>query len=89
MPYEFDPKKDTTNLANHQGVSLVDAEGFEWDTCVVREDARHSYAERRFEAVGYIGLRLHVMVFCNREQAVRVISLRRANKREESRYAKT
>jgi uncharacterized DUF497 family protein len=30
-----------------------------------------------------------VMVFCLRADAVRVISLRKANKREEQRYAKT
>ena len=46
-------------------------------------------ADPRFEATGYIGNRLHVMVFCLRTDAVRVISLRKANKREEKIYAKT
>lgn len=50
---------------------------------------RQLYAEPRFEAKGYIGDRLHVMVFCLRADAVRVISLRKANKREEVSYAKT
>ena len=88
MNYEFDPPKDQSNLGKH-GLSLADAEGFEWDTAVVREDTRKPYAEPRFEATGYIGNRLHVMVFCLRTDAVRVISLRKANKREEKSYAKT
>ena len=89
MVYEFDPAKDAANVAKHQGISLVDAQAFEWGTSVINQDTRHSYPEQRFEAVGYIDQRLFVMVFRNRGSAVRVISLRRANKREETRYAKT
>ena len=88
MDYEFDPVKDESNLDKH-GLSLADADGFEWDAAVVCEDARKQYAEPRFEAKGYIGDRLHVMVFCLRADVVRVISLRKANKREEVSYAKT
>lgn len=88
MNYEFDPAKDESNLDKH-GLPLTDADGFEWETAVVREDARRQYAEPRFQATGYIGSRLHVMVFCIRADAVRVIGLRKANKREEKSYAKT
>ena len=85
MDSEFDPAKDDGNLDKH-GLSLADAEGFEWETAVVREDARQRYAEQRFEATGLIGDRLHVMVYCLRGNAVRVISLRKANSREVKRY---
>ena len=85
---EFDPAKDASNLDKH-GLSLGDAESFEWQTAVVREDMRASYPKPRFEAVGYMGERLHVMVFCLRGDTVRVISLRRANAREVKRYAET
>ncbi len=88
MNYEFDPAKDESNLDKH-GVLLADAGGFEWETAVVLEDARKQYAEPRFKATGYIGDRLHVMVFCLRAETVRVISLRKANSREEKDYAKT
>jgi len=88
MNYEFDPAKDDSNRDKH-GLSLVDADGFEWEIAVVREDTRKPYAEPRFQATGYIGDRLHVMVFCLRADSVRVISLRKANKREEMSYAKT
>ena len=85
MGFEFDPAKDESNLDKH-GVSLTDAEGFEWETVVVREDARKQYAEQRFQATGLIGERVHVMVYCLRGDVVRVISLRKANPREVNRY---
>jgi uncharacterized DUF497 family protein len=85
MNYEFDPVKDESNLDKH-GLSLSDVDGFEWDTAVVREDTRKPYAEQRLEATGLIGDRLHVMVYCWRGDAVRVISLRKANPREVKRY---
>ena len=88
MSCEFDPAKDESNLEKH-GMSLADADGFEWETAVVREDVRKQYAEPRFEAKGYIGDRLHVMVFCLRVQTLRVISLRKANPREVKSYAET
>lgn len=88
MHYEFDPVKDAMNIDKH-GLSLADADGFEWEAAVVREDTRKRYAEPRFEAKGYIGDRLHVMVYCLRADAVRVISLRKANSREVNDYAKT
>lgn len=88
MSYEFDTSKDESNIDKH-GVSLAEAEGFEWETAVVREDTRRQYAEQRFEATGYIGQRLYVMIYCLRSDAIRVISLRKSNSREEKRYAKT
>ena len=88
MNLTFDPAKDVLNRLKH-GVSLGEAEAFEWETALVREDRRHDYGEQRFEAVGYIGLRVFVFVFCVREEGLRVISLRKANRREVVRYACT
>lgn len=87
MDYDFDPKKDKSNLAKH-GISLAEAENFDWETAIVREDTRRRYAEPRFTAAGLIEERLHVMVFCFRAGNVRVISLRKANSREVKQYAK-
>ncbi|MGB4766741.1 MAG: BrnT family toxin [Rugosibacter sp.] len=86
MDYEFDPIKDERNLDKH-GLSLADADGFDWETAVVDEDTRKLYAEPRFEAKGFIGERLYVMVYCLRADVVRVISLRKANTREVKDYA--
>ena len=86
MHYEFDPVKDDSNFKKH-GLRLSDAESFDWETAWVLEDGRQAYAERRYEAKGYVGERLCVMVFCLRANAVRVISLRKANLREVKSYA--
>lgn len=81
LPITFDPAKDAANRAKH-GVSLVDAERFEFETALVAIDNRADYGERREIAIGFVGSRLHVMVFTLREEACRVISLRKANSRE-------
>jgi len=84
----YDPDKNAVNREKH-GISLADAVRFEWDTAHIEEDVRLDYGEPRFQAVGYIGLRLHFMAFCLRDEKIRLISLRKANPREVKRYAKT
>lgn len=83
---EFDPAKNTINIGKH-GLTLSHALAFEWDTAIIRQDDRQDYGEARYIAVGYIGPRLHVMVFAKRRKALRIISLRKANRREEKLYA--
>lgn len=85
MHYEFDPAKNEINLSKH-GLTLAHAESFEWETALVREDLRQEYGEQRLEAIGLIGDRLHVMIYCLRNNVLRVISLRKANLREVKRY---
>jgi uncharacterized protein len=53
---------------------------------LIGQDTRKEYGERRYQAVGIIGEDLHMLVFTPRDGAVRVISLRRANQRERTRY---
>ena len=60
---------------------------FDWASALVIEDTRKDYGERRFHAFGYIGTRLHSLVYTPRAGAMHVISLRKANRREEKRYA--
>ncbi len=83
MQIEFDPAKDEANLAKH-GISLLAAADFDWDTALEREDDRFDYGEIRFIAIGSIGTRLYVMAFAegSHDDAVRVISLRPAEKHE-------
>ncbi|MEN9618426.1 MAG: hypothetical protein RL406_663 [Pseudomonadota bacterium] len=88
MHYEFDPVKDDSNFSKH-GLRLSEVDDFDWETALILEDRRQAYTEPRFEAKGYVGERLCVMVFCLRASAVRVISLRKANLREVKSYAKT
>jgi len=85
VTYSFDPAKAASNKALH-GVDFADARDFDWKTALVVEDVRRDYGERRYIALGTIGERVHVLVFSPRAGAVRLISLRKANKREVARY---
>jgi hypothetical protein len=87
MKTEFDPAKDAINIAKH-GVSLVDAGDIEWDTLWAFQDDRADYGEVRMIGFAYIGLRLHCVVYTDRGDVRRIISLRKANSREVKRYAK-
>ncbi len=88
MKTEFDPIKDMNNINKH-GISLAEVAGFEWVTCITWQDMRKQYNEERFNSVGYIGTRLYYVTYVFRNDVLRVISLRKANKREETRYAST
>jgi len=83
--YEWDERKRSANLAKH-GVDFHDAGTFEWDTGLVMDDDREDYGESRRVAVGFIGVRLHVMAFTYRGETVRIFSLRKASNREVKRY---
>jgi uncharacterized DUF497 family protein len=52
----------------------------------VRADTRHSYGEERYEITGLIDERLFVVVYTPRDEAMRIISARKANEREVARY---
>ena len=83
----FDPAKNEANI-RERGLpfSLVKDE-FEWGSAQVIEDRRRDYGERRYRALGLIGIRLHAVVYTPRANGMHVISLRKANRREERRYA--
>ena len=82
-----DPKKERRNLAE-RGLSLDLAEQIDWATALIWEDGRKDYGERRYCVLGFIDDRLHSVVFTPRDGKPRVISLRKANKREVNRYEK-
>jgi len=86
MDITFDPAKDLSNQRKH-GVSLSEAEEFEWNDALVREDNRREYGERRMIALGYIDVRLYCVVYVDRINERRIISLRKANSREVNLYA--
>lgn len=86
MEIEFDPAKDAQNIAKH-GVSLALAEELDWADVLCHPDTRRDYRELREVGFGLIGERLHVVVFVQRGDVMRIISLRRANSREARRYA--
>jgi uncharacterized DUF497 family protein len=86
--FEWDAVKNTQNILE-RGIDFAIAEAFEWPTALVIEDKRHDYGEIRLRAIGKISDKLHVLVFTPRQGKTRIISLRRANKREEHIHEKS
>jgi uncharacterized DUF497 family protein len=87
LQLNFDPGKDATNLSKH-GLSLVAAAGLSWEAALVWIDDRADYGEVRMVALASIGDTLYFVAFVDRESTRRIISLRRANRREVSHYVK-
>lgn len=87
MEISYDPAKNARNIAE-RGISFDRATEFDWSEALIVEDNRMDYGERRFQALGLMEGRLHMLVFTPRDERVHVISLRRANAREERRYEK-
>lgn len=83
MEIEFDPGKNESNRAKH-GIDFAATENFDFSTALMAPVKRNN--ETRQVAVGYIAGRLHVLVYTKKTGAVRVISLRKANKREQRTY---
>lgn len=62
------------------------AEEFEFDTAIVRQDRRFDYPEPRFQAIGLIGGTVSFLVFTPKPDGFRVISLRRAKRKERNEW---
>jgi len=87
MRFEFDPDKDAVNQAKH-GVSLALAVELDWDAALVWVDDRFEYGESRMIALAPETAILYYVAFVDRGMLRRVISLRRANRREVKHYVK-
>ncbi|MDO8678268.1 MAG: BrnT family toxin [Acidobacteriota bacterium] len=87
MLLEFDEAKSAANL-KRRGIGFERFADMDLEAAVAIEDTRTDYGERRTRMFGNIEGRLHVAVITLRRDKIRVISLRRANQREEGRYAK-
>jgi uncharacterized DUF497 family protein len=82
---EFDPLKNQSNIAKH-GVSLALASELEWEQALIRVDDRFEYGERRMIALAPRTGALYYVAFVDRHRVRRIISLRRANRREVTHY---
>ncbi len=83
--FEFDPDKDAANEARH-GVSLALAAELDWDAALVWIDERFEYGELRMIALAPQTGVLYYVAFVDRGLMRRVISMRRANRREVKHY---
>lgn len=85
MPITFDTAKRDKTLAE-RGIDFMDAAlVFEGRHFTLADD-RREYGEARFITVGLLHQRMVVMVWTPRGEARRIISMRKANEREQDRY---
>jgi len=82
---EYDPAKNERNI-RERGLSFERVREFDFETAVIIEDRRRDYGEVRYQTLGWLGSELHSLVFTLREGGLRVISLRRANRKERRLY---
>jgi uncharacterized protein len=82
---DFDSNKDRVNLAKH-GLSLALAAELDWEDALVWIDDRADYGETRLIALAPKTGILYYVAFVDRGQVRRIISLRRANRREVKHY---
>ena len=87
MRFEFDPLKAKGNLRKH-GVSFADAEAVFLDLLALHTEDPDARGEERFLAVGLGAAgEVLVVVYTVRAGVVRLISARRATRREAKTYA--
>ena len=88
MSPTFDPSKNEANVRKH-GVPLSDGDGVLSDPLALTVEDDSIDAEQRFVTVGLntFGV-LMVVVFANRDDDERIISVRRATPRERRIYEK-
>ena len=85
MEITYDPNKSQRNI-EQRGLSFDLVADLEWDTALIVPDTRFDYPEARFTATGFIEQRLHVVCFTPTSRGIRVISFRKANRREVNNY---
>lgn len=85
MNITFDPDKSAINLHKH-GVSLSLAERIDVEQILCRADDRADYGEVREIGYAPIDGRIYCVVFTQRGEVFRVISLRKAKALEVRRY---
>jgi uncharacterized DUF497 family protein len=86
--FEWDDAKNRSNIRKH-GFDFVDAEEMFRGILLARPDTREDYGEKRCIGIGTIRNRTAVVVFSERgPENIRIISLRKASRRERKEYEK-
>jgi uncharacterized DUF497 family protein len=88
MILEWNQAKNRSNVRKH-GFDFADAEEMFRGVVVADPDTREDYGEKRWVALGTIRGRIAQLVFTERERdTIRIISLRKATRRESENYQK-
>jgi uncharacterized DUF497 family protein len=83
--FEWDDRKAAENVARGRP-PFEDVLRFDFTSTMIADDGRWDYGEQRIQAIGMIDGRAHFLVYTERNDRRRIISLRKANKREVSLY---
>lgn len=86
MRITFDPAKPDATLRNRQ-IDFLDAERVFAGLTYTVADRRFPYPEERFITVGRVAGRMVIVVWTPIEDGRRIISMRKANAREQARYS--
>ena len=86
LQYEWDEAKRLFTLEG-RGIDFASVEDFEWDSALVLPSDR--YGETRLAAIGYIRNRLYTVIYTERGDLIRVISMRKSSRKEIREYAQT
>lgn len=85
MKLEWNELKNRINLEKH-GLSFEDAEAVFNSQTVTFLDDRQDYGETRFITLGRLADRIVVLIHTLRGDNIRIISMRKANEREQKIY---
>jgi uncharacterized DUF497 family protein len=85
LEISFDPAKEARNQ-KERGLSFTLVADLDWENALAVEDTRRDYGERRIQVLAMLGPRLHMAVVTFRGETLHVISLRKANQKEVTRY---
>jgi uncharacterized DUF497 family protein len=85
MNFEWDPAKRLANIAKH-GLDFEDVTRMDWNEVTILEDRRFAYGEARYWAFGMLDGHLHMVAFTRPGNSVRVVSFRRASRKERKSY---
>ena len=85
MRIEFDPEKEKINQGKH-GLSLALASELDWQNSLDWIDTRKNYGEIRLIALAPSTEILYYVAYVDRIESRRIISLRKANRREVKHY---
>jgi uncharacterized DUF497 family protein len=87
MIIEFDSVKCQRNVVE-RNLSFERANEVDLEAALISRDERQNYGEDRYVALCHLDKRMHVLCFTETIRGIRVISFRKANKREVLHYEK-
>lgn len=85
MQISYDPFKRAQTL-ELRGIDMADAGEVFLGPCITTADDRFDYGEPRFITVGFLCGRMVLLAWTPRKDTLRIISMRKANARENARF---